>query len=163
MADQIVNTRMEMAKVDIYISRSTYKWGNICEVLNIWICWDIFFRQTSYIMPSFSFTKNCITQLDHPPLPSAFEKGGFWYFRVVVFYFHIDSLLNKSLHKNWRRRGLSAWSMKTVRRRTKHLWLWLCDNEGQMFFSHTATLWAVYTTADCPLDNFLFLSVQEGP
>lgn len=94
-----------------------------------------------------------ITQLDHLPLPSAFKDGSFWYFEVIVLF-----SAEHSFHKSWGRRGLSARSMKTAGRCAKHLWL--CDCGGQMLFSHTATLSA---TADHPLDNFLFLSVSEGP
>lgn len=39
------------------------------------------------------------------------------------------------------------------------LWVW----GGQMFFSHTFSLWAAYTTAYHPLDNFLFRPVSQRP
>lgn len=118
-------------------------------------CRGIYFTQTSYIIFSFSFSKKKKMHLcvGPPPSASAFKNERFWCFEVFLHRFSLD--------KSCRRRGLSARSIKTRGRCTKHLWL--CDYEGQMFFSHTATLWAAYNTAYHPLDNFVFLPVSEGP
>lgn len=102
------------------------------------------------------------TQLGCFPLPYLRMKK-YWHWKVVqgkyvLFFQKVPAELFSDMR--WRR-GLSAWSMKTMRRCTKHLWL--CDYGGQMFFSHAATLWVVYTTAYHPLGNFQFHPVSEAP
>lgn len=127
-------------------------------------CRGIYFTQTSYIMFAFFLSFFCKKNCSVGPSSSALSlKESLWRFEVlyVKCFISLQISLVKNLSIGCRRRGLSAWSMKIARRCPKHLWL--CDYEGQMFFSHTATFWAAYTTAYHPLDNFfLFLLVSEG-
>ncbi len=133
--------------------------GLVQEVLSE-DCRGIFFTQTSYIMLSFSFPRNAQLSVGPPPscpLPLRMKVSAVLKFYEENVTFRRRFSTQQCFDKGRRRRGLSAWAMKTVRRCTKHLWL--CDYEGQMFFSP----WAAYNTAYHPLDNFLFLPISEGP